>query len=43
MGLEPRRIDSAIRVSMSRDTSKEELRAFADAVMEAAQTIRTKL
>ena len=43
MGLPPARIDSAIRVSMSRFTTDEELEAFAAAVGEAVKTIRTKL
>ena len=43
MGLPPARIDSAIRVSMSRMTTEKELTLFADAVGEAVKTIRTKL
>lgn len=43
MELPSARIDSAIRVSMSHDTTAEELTAFAAAVKEAAATIRTKL
>ena len=43
MGLPPERIDSAIRVSMSRFTTPEELAAFAEAVGSAIRTIRTKL
>ncbi len=42
MGLPPARIDSAIRVSMSRFTTDEELQFFADALGEAVKTIRTK-
>ena len=43
MGLPPERIDSAIRVSMSRFTTTEELAVFADAIGEAVKGIRTKL
>ena len=43
MGLPPERIDSAIRVSMSRFTTPEELSAFADAIGDAVRGIRTKL
>ena len=43
MGLPPERIDSAIRVSMSRFTTSEELSAFADAIGDAVRGIRTKL
>ena len=43
MGLPPAQIDSAIRVSMSRFTTEEELAAFAEAVGNAIRTIRTKL
>ncbi len=43
MGLPPERIDSAIRVSMSRDTAETELDAFADALRSAVRTLRTKL
>ena len=43
MGLAPDRIDSAIRASLSRETTEEEIRAFAAAVKEAAGSIRTKL
>ena len=43
MALPPARIDSAIRASMSRETTEEELLAFADAVKTAAKTLRTKL
>ena len=43
MGLPPERIDSAIRVSMSRLTTEEEIEAFAAAVGEGIKTIRTKL
>ena len=43
MGLPPARIDSAIRVSMSRLTTQQELSAFAAAVGEALRTLRTKL
>ena len=43
MGLPPERIDSAIRVSMSRYTTEEELSAFAEAVGEAVRSVRTKL
>ena len=43
MGLPPARIDSAIRVSMSRMTSEQELDAFAEAMGEAVRTVRTKL
>lgn len=43
MGLPPARIDSAIRVSMSRFTAEEELSLFAEAVGEGIRSIRTKL
>jgi cysteine desulfurase len=43
MGLPPARIDSAIRVSMSRYTTFSELDAFADELLTATKTIRTKL
>lgn len=43
LGLPPEIIDSAIRVSLSRFTTKEEIKIFASAVKEAAATIRTKL
>ncbi len=43
MGLPPARIDSAIRVSMSRFTTADELNAFADALWEAIASIRKKL
>ena len=43
MELPPERIDSAVRISMSRETTEEELLAFADAVKEAARTLRKKL
>ena len=43
MGLPPERIDSAIRVSMSRYTTEEELSLFAEAVGEAVRSVRTKL
>lgn len=43
MGLDPKRIDSAIRVSMSRFTTAGELDRFTEAVAEAAAGIRTKL
>ena len=43
MGLPPARIDSAIRVSLSRFTTAEELRAFAHALEAAARELRVKL
>ena len=43
MGLPPARIDSAIRVSMSRFTTADEINAFADALAEAIDSIRKKL
>ena len=43
MGLPPARIDSAIRVSMSRFTTEQELDIFAQALNEAVRTIRTKI
>ncbi len=43
MGLPPARIDSAVRVSMSRYTTEQEITAFADAVADALREIRTKL
>ncbi len=43
MGLPPAQIDSAIRVSMSRFTTEEELSVFAEAVGTAIKTVRTKL
>jgi cysteine desulfurase len=43
MGLPPARIDSAVRVSMSRYTTEQEISAFADAVADALREIRTKL
>ena len=43
MGLPPARIDSAIRVSMSRFTTADEINAFADALAEAIGSIRKKL
>ena len=42
MGLPPAQIDSAVRVSMSRETTDEELKIFAAAVAEAESTLRTK-
>jgi len=42
LGLPNDRIDSAIRVSMSRYTTEEELKIFADAVLSACASIRTK-
>ena len=43
MGLPPARIDSAIRVSMSRYTTREELDVFVSQIKNAAREIRTKL
>lgn len=43
MGLAPARIDSAIRVSMSRFTSDGEILAFCEQIEAAAGSIRTKL
>ena len=43
MGLPPARIDSAIRVSMSRYTTREELGVFVDELRNATKDIRTKL
>ena len=43
MGLPPARIDSAVRVSMSRFTTEEELRVFAKELENAGREIRTKL
>ena len=43
MGLPPARIDSAIRVSMSRYTTREELDVFVDELKNATKDIRTKL
>ena len=43
MDLPPDRIDTALRVSLSRFTTKEELTAFADALSDAVKTVRTKL
>ncbi len=43
MGLPPARIDSAIRVSMSRFTTYEEIDVFAGEILNATRTIRTKL
>lgn len=43
MGLPPKVIDSAIRVSMSRYTTKEETEIFVSAVNSAVKTIRTKM
>ena len=43
MGVPPARIDSAIRVSLSRFTTEPELEAFAQAVGEGINSIRTKL
>ena len=43
MGLPPARIDSAVRISMSRYTTFSELDAFADELLTATKTIRTKL
>lgn len=42
MGLAPERIDSAIRVSMSRFTTKDELQVFVSAVNDAVNTLRRK-
>ena len=43
MGLPPARIDSAIRVSMSRYTTREELDALVGEIRNATKNIRTKL
>ncbi|MBR5411287.1 MAG: cysteine desulfurase [Clostridia bacterium] len=43
MGLPPARIDSAVRVSLSRFTTSEELHAFAHTLDTAVREIRTKL
>lgn len=43
MGLPPRVIDSAIRVSMSRFTTAQEMEIFVSAVNDAVKNIRTKL
>ena len=43
MGVDPALIDSAIRVSMSRFTTPEEMRIFCNTVEEATKNIRTKL
>lgn len=43
MGLPPKVIDSAIRVSMSRYTTQEEMEIFVSAVKDAIKSIRTKL
>lgn len=43
MGLDPRRIDSAIRVSMSRYTTAGDVRVFCREVQNAVREIRTKL
>lgn len=43
MGLPPARIDSAIRVSMSRYTTREELDVFVSEIRNATKHIRTKL
>lgn len=43
MGLPPARIDSAVRISMSRYTTFTEIDAFADELLTATKTIRTKL
>lgn len=43
MGLPPARIDSAIRVSMSRYTTREELDVFVSEIRNATKSIRTKL
>lgn len=43
MGLPPARIDSAIRVSMSRYTTAEEMEYFVKAVSDASRSIRKKL
>lgn len=43
MGFDPARIDSAIRVSLSRFTTPDEIKIFCGAVNDALQNIRTKL
>ncbi len=43
MGLPARRLDSAVRISLSRFTTKEEISVFCSALNDAAKTIRTKL
>jgi len=43
MGLPAKRIDSAVRVSMSRFTTKEEIAVFCEGVNDAVKNIRTKL
>ncbi|MBR3975059.1 MAG: cysteine desulfurase [Clostridia bacterium] len=43
MGLPAKRIDSAVRVSMSRFTTQEEIAVFCEGVNDAVKNIRTKL
>lgn len=43
MGLPAKRIDSAVRVSMSRFTTQEEIAVFCEGVNDAVRTVRTKL
>ena len=43
MGLPAKRIDSAVRISLSRFTTKEEIEEFVSAINDAVSTIRTKL
>lgn len=43
MGIDPALIDSAIRVSMSRFTTAEEMQIFCNSILEATKNIRTKL
>ncbi len=43
MGLPAKRIDSAVRISLSRFTTKEEIAVFCEGVNDAVKNIRTKL
>lgn len=43
MGFSTKRIDSAVRVSMSRFTTREEIASLCKAINEATQTLKTKL
>ena len=43
MNFNPKRIDSAVRVSMSRYTTVKETEIFAEAINDAVKNIRTKL
>ena len=42
MGLDPARIDSAVRASLSRETTEEEILRFADALADAAGSLRKR-